>query len=385
MQRKINYQKNKLAINLNLAAAFILLSASSVYAQNQNNQGQNNQGQMVMPGQNAKSNAITPQPANPFGTVPQQQATNQQGIQYGGQNNLNGQVQLQAQPQQLPTGLPADYQQQLQMMNPGAVQQVNPNIDKEVGPVMNLLNTDNKRIKQVKKDMYDKGRVLNEEPIGDPNSVNDTIAVNLDARAVTPVIRLWKNRTTTITLTDMSGQAWPIVNYDGLPDEDFVVKRLDNPAPDGYVLSITPRGQHVRGNLQLILKGLAKPVNLQFVTGQKTVDGAKEVRINARGPNTQLTGISLPQGIDSELLNVLQGVGPSSAKALTTSSNGFQAWLSRDGQSLYVRTRYKIMGPAFENFSGSPEGINAYKLPATPVITFKTDNGKFGEVTINGL
>ncbi len=375
MQNRKNQFMNKVAIAVTMLS--MQCAVTPVHAQGQ--------GTMVMPGQNAKPAQAVPQ-ANPFGAVqaaPQLQ-NNQQGVNYGGQNNLNAQTQLQAQPAQLPSGLPADYQQQLQMMNPN-VQQMNPNMDKEVVPVMNLLNTDDKKIKQVKKDIYNKGRVLNEEPIGDPNSVNDTIVVNLDPKAVPPVIRLWKNRTTTLTLTDMTGQSWPIVNYDGLSEEDFIVKRLDNPAPDGYVLSITPRGQHVRGNLQLLLKGLPKPINLQFVSGQKKVDGATEVRVNARGPNTQMTAIALPQGIDSELLNVLQGVGPGGTKALSTSSNGFQAWLSRDGQSLYVRTRYKIMGPAFENFSSSPEGIHAYKLPATPVITYKTDNGKFGEVTVNGL
>lgn len=247
-----------------------------------------------------------------------------------------------------------------------------------------ILNTDNKKIREINRDLYSRGRVISESPTNAPRTVNNVIVAHLSPNSVSPVVRLGKNRTTSLIITDMSGQPWPIINYDGLSEEDFTVKRLDNPSPDGYVLSITPKGAFVSGNLTLILKGLPSPLNIDFVSAQKEVDATTEIRVQGKGPNTQFTSIGLPNSIDTSLLSVLQGVAPSGTKELRVGSGAAQAWLAKDG-SMYLRTRYKVMAPAFENVTSSPDGTFAYKMVAVPVVLYKAAEGRFGELMIEGF
>ena len=101
-------------------------------------------------------------------------------------------------------------------------------------------------------------------------------------------------------------------------------------------------------------------------------------------PIKTIVSIGMPSSMDSALLSILQGVAPSSSKPLTTSTNAVQAWLARDG-SMYVRTRYKVMAPAFENVTSSPDGTYAYKMVPVPSVLYKTDDGRFGEFVVEGL
>lgn len=400
---------------INCAVVVTLMGSSvSGWAQQSQPQGQN---QNVANGQkpngqapvgaaatspvNQVSQGDQPVATNPFGSVKPSQ--NAPEINYNaGANNINGnkqvivptginnaqvipnpavaQQQTMGTPVQPPAGLPPEYTvQTTQVQNHRNASSID-----ATEATITILNTPNQKIRELNKDLYNKGRVINEGPVSAPRSNNGVIVAHLSPGSTSPVVRLFKNRTSTIIITDVTGQPWPIINYDGLSDEDFVVKRLDNPAPDGYVLSITPKGAFVSGNLALILKGLPTPLNIEFVSAQKEVDVSTEVRVQAKGPNTQYTSIGLPAGLDTSLLSVLQGVAPNGAKELKVSSQAVQAWLAKDG-SMYVRTRYKIMSPAFENVTSSPDGTYAYKMVPVPVVLFKVADGRFGEFSVEGF
>ena len=280
-------------------------------------------------------------------------------------------------PMQNPGGLPQDSY--MQATSRSSLGEANP-----VEATMNILNTPNSRIRELNRDLYQKGRVINEGPTDAPRSVNGFVIAHLAPGSTSPVVRVSKNRTTTIVMTDMTGQPWPILNYDGLSEEDFTVKRLDKPGPDGFVLSITPKGAFVSGNLVLVLKDLNSTISIDFVSAQKEVDSRAEIRVQARGPNTQLMSIGLPNGVDTSLLSILQGVAPAGSKELRTSTSAVQAWSARSG-AMYVRTRYRIMSPAFENVTSSPDGTYAYKMVSVPVVLYKAEEGRIGEFTIDGF
>lgn len=297
----------------------------------------------------------------------------------GGNPNAVGGNLPNSLPNQAPGGLPNDAGNG-SIVNRGT----NRSTIDPIEATINILNTPDKKIREVNKDIYNKGKVISETPVTAPKISNDVIVARLEPGSISPVIRLGKNRTTTITMTDMTGQPWPIINYDGLSEEDFTVKRLDNPAPDGYVLSVTPKNPFASGNLVLVLKGLPTPISIDFVSNQKTVDGSKQVRVMGRGPNTQLTSISLPDSLDTSLLSILQGVAPDGYTMLKTSTAAVQAWKSRDG-SMYIRTRYKVMSPAFEHVTSSPDGTYAYKMVPVSVVLYKADEGRFGEFKVEGF
>lgn len=317
--------------------------------------------------------------SNPYGDVPP--GNTSQDVNYSGINNMEARSKVQApSPSNIPVIAPSGLPQSTQEM---VSQQFNSNNIDQLDSTVTILNTPSDKIRKLNKDLYQKGRVINESPVAVPKSNNGMVVAHISPGSTSPVIRLFKNRTSTIIITDMAGQPWPILNYDGLSTEDFTVKRLDNPSPKGYVLSVTPRGAFVSGNLVLILKGLPTPVNLEFISAQKEVDVATEIRVQAKGPNSDMSSIGLPSSVDTALLSVLQGVAPANAKELKVSSNAVQAWISKDG-SMYVRTRYKIMSPAFDNVTSSPDGTFAYKMVPVPVVLFKVADGRFGEFTVSG-
>ncbi len=372
--------KKLLKNTLSCAIATTLMGSSAiVFAQEKAAPGANNQ----------------PLASSPYGNTPP--ANTNVDINYStGVNNINGNKtvnipsdlqdptlaleQSMGTPVQPPMGLPQEN------MGGGGGPSLIRN-GGQIDPVeasIGILNAPQERIRELNRELYKKGRILNEGPVTAPKARSDVIVAHVSPGSTSPVIRLFKNRTSTLLLTDITGQPWPIVNYDGLSEEDFIVKRLDNPAPEGYVLSVTPRGSFVSGNLVLVLKGLVSPLNIEFVSAQKEVDVTTEVRVQAKGPNTQYTSIGLPSSIDTALLSVLQGVAPTGAKELKVSTNAVQAWLAKDG-SMYVRTRYKIMSPAFDNVTSSPDGTYAYKMIPVPVVLFKVADGRFGEFGVEGF
>lgn len=391
----------------NVLLSLLFISSGSVFAQQYQQPSTAVPGQPSPPVTPSPLNNLTPQvqvATNPFGSVKAPEAnSSQQSINYSsGQNNVekgqqlnipNGyeknvnnipnpalsQQQMMGTPATPPVGLPAD---QSYVEQYSSRRQTNSQDGTEA--MMTILNTPNSRIRDLNRDLYDKGRVINEGPVTAPRAANGVVVAHISPGSTSPVIRLAKNRTSTLIVTDMTGQPWPILNFDGLSTDDFTVKRLDAPAPDGYVLSITPKGAFVSGNLVLILKGLPTPLNIEFVSAQKNVDTTTEIRVQAKGPNAKFSSIALPQSADSALLSVLQGVAPQTSKELKVSSPAVQAWLAKDG-SMYVRTRYKIMSPAFENVTSSPDGTYAYKMVPVPVVLYKVADGRFGEFTVDGF
>lgn len=284
-------------------------------------------------------------------------------------------------PSQAPAGLPQeDVAQEPQVQ----VQYGAPSGNNPLDSMFGILNAPEDRIREINREIYNKGRVLNEEAYNNPRSVSGFVTAHLAPGSTSPVIRVARNRTTTIVVTDMTGQPWPIVNFDGLPVQDFDVKRIDRPAPDGFMLSITPKGQFASGNLVLVLKDLNSTLSIDFVPAQKEFDARSEIRVQAKGPNTQLLAAGLPESLDTSLLSVLQGVAPTGSKELITSSSAVQAWMASSGD-MYVRTRYRVMSPAFTQVTSSPDGTFAYKMVAVPVVYYKTQDGKDGEFSVEGF
>lgn len=256
-------------------------------------------------------------------------------------------------------------------------------VDEKTAQLLQMLNTPNEKIREFKYDMYEKDRVVSELPVTPAKSVISTVIARVEPGSTPPVIRLYKNRASTVLFTDSTGAPWPIVNYAVGSSQDFAISRLDKPAPLGSMLTITPNDTHVSGNLTVALENLNTPVVLEFVSAQQEWDARADVRVQSIGPNARLMATSLPDAADSRLLSVLQGVAPEGAKPLRVSTPSAQVWLAKDGK-MFVRTRYSLMSPAFEDVTSSPDGTFAYKMIATPIILFKYENN-FGEIYVDGF
>lgn len=298
------------------------------------------------------------------------------GYNAGGYNaGINNQGMVGGVPTALPAGLPNSVTTPLIRRDKD-----------ELTPLertMNILNTPDDRIKEIRQELYNKGKLLNETAVPPAKPVNSVLVASLAPGATSPVIRLTKGRTSAIMVTDSTGKPWPIMNFDGLSDENFVLNRLDGSAAEGYMLSVTPLAQFASGNLVLVLKDLPSPLVLEFVTAQSEVDVKTEIRVQALGPNAILQSLAMPESINPQLLSLLQGVAPDNAKALTTSSNAVQAWLVND--QMYIRTRYRISSPMPIDLTSSPDGTFAYKMPLSPVVLYSAGLGNKGSFSVSGF
>lgn len=394
---KKNYVVSILGVFSFIGIASVANAQANGYVQptNVNQQSVNNQPveKIVIEGNTVPVNLQAKQAANPMGSI----EVNAAGISYGGNSSLDnqgfvnvdknsvrdGSVNYQQYgnsggipaPYALPAGLPNNVNNTIIRQE---VDQLNP-----LEKTMNILNSDSERIRDINRQLYEKGRVLNSSPVDQPEPANSMLVANLSPGSTAPVIRLSRGRTSAIAITDSAGNPWPIVNLDGLPEQDFSVKRLDAPAPEGSVISVTPLGQFVSGNLVMVLKGLSTPVVLEFVSAQPKVDVKSEIRVQALGPNASVQSIRLPRSADNSLLSVLQGVPPEGATVLDVNSNAVQAWLSNG--YMFVRTRYRISSPAPLEIQSSLDGTFAYKMYPTPEVAYSIGVGKRGSFFVSGF
>lgn len=247
-----------------------------------------------------------------------------------------------------------------------------------------IVNSDPSRIKELKKDMYDKAKVLNEPAYPLAKPVTSSIVVDMSPGSAPPSIRLSKNMPSSIVLTDATGSPWPIANYQIGPSDAFDVKRMDKSATDGgSILSITPNSDNAVGSLVLYLQGTNTTISLQLITGQKVYDSRADVRVQGSGPNARYNSASLPASIDNRLLSFLSDVPAPGAKELVVSSGLLKAWMTRDNK-MFIKSVYPLMAPAFENVTRSSDGSYAYKLNPVPVVSIKMQD-RFVEVGISGF
>ena len=110
-----------------------------------------------------------------------------------------------------------------------------------------------------------------------------------------------------------------------------------------------------------------------------------DLRIEGIGPNAQpgMQGSGLPGQADPVLLNVLDGVPPDGAKRLSVSSNVVQVWTVAD-KTMYVRTAFTLLSPAWLSKMSSADGMNAYQLQVTPMLLLSR-YGKVLQIKVEGL
>lgn len=214
-----------------------------------------------------------------------------------------------------------------------------------------------------------------------PEPTSSSLMVALSPGSTPPVIRLSRGFVSSLVFVDSTGASWPIESYDiGNPSAfDITWDKKSN------TLMIQARSTYTYGNLAVKLKDLNTPVMLTLVPGQKVVDYRVDLRIEGLGPNAQpgMQGSGLPGQADPVLLNVLDGVPPDGAKRLSVSSNVVQVWTVGD-KTMYVRTAFTLLSPAWLSKMSSADGMNAYQLQVTPMLLLSR-YGKVLQIKVEGL
>lgn len=212
-----------------------------------------------------------------------------------------------------------------------------------------------------------------------PRPTSSSVMINLAPGATPPVIRLSQGFVSSLVFVDSTGAPWPIESYDiGNPSVfDIKWNKKNN------TLMIQARAAYTIGNLAVKMVDLNTPVMLTLVPGQRVVDYRVDLRVPGLGPDAKpiFSGSGLPNEADDRLLNVLDGVPPKGSKRLTTKGADAQAW--EIGSTLFLRTRFKVISPAWLATLSSADGMNAYKMAKTPMVLLSR-YGKTTQLRIEG-
>lgn len=197
-----------------------------------------------------------------------------------------------------------------------------------------------------------------------PTPITSSLLVNLAPGTTPPVILLQQGFITSMVFVDTAGHPWPIEGIDVGNPNAFNVQ-WQHGGSGTNVLLVEADTLFTYGNLAVKLKGLATPVMLTLVPGQKSVDYRVDIHVQGRSPLAPpASGGSMPAHASNVLLNVLNAIPPSGAKTLTVTGgtcsamqNNCQAWYANN--LLYVRIPMAILSPGWMSKMQSSDGMHA--------------------------
>ncbi|TDF53923.1 DotH/IcmK family type IV secretion protein [Cupriavidus sp. L7L] len=210
-----------------------------------------------------------------------------------------------------------------------------------------------------------------------PKPVISTTTVDLSPGSTPPIVRV-SNQGAAVSMVDITGAPWDILEVNNLGKRYFEVKQ---PAKDVPTITITALGDYVEGNVAIFLKGLSIPVMLRMVAGQRETDYRLDLRIPRRGPNAidPIAGtpsINLPANY---LQTLLDGTDTPNAKPIRVENapQGTRAWMV--GGNVVLRTTLFLNNPAYQATIAAADGTRVYELAPTPVATL-SENGSLRNV-----
>jgi len=210
--------------------------------------------------------------------------------------------------------------------------------------------------------------------------------VNLSPGATPPVIRLQQGFISSLVFVDTSGQKWPIEGYDLGDPNAFNIQWQQG----SNTILIQATSMFTYGNLAVKLQGLATPVMLTLIPGQRVVDYRVDLHVQGQAPDSATPlAVGLPAHASNELLNVLNDISPNNAKELSVSGgscdpslNNCRAWLLND--KLYLRIPMDILSPGWIAKMQSSDGMRAYQMDKTPSVLV-SDYGRSVQLKIEGF
>ncbi len=184
-----------------------------------------------------------------------------------------------------------------------------------------------------------------------------------------PLIRLDGRNIATILMTDVYNNPWSI---DYVINDDNAIKVItDENNPENSSLTIQSLNRNGSGTFVVKLKDNPVPVVFQFVSGQKKIDCFITAKLDKPSPNANIKTESIStSAMDGSLNSTLYGVAPKDSKKLKTSSDAVTAWQTKDGK-VVLRTKYKLLSPAYESVVRSPDGTFVYKTQLTSTYRYR--------------
>ena len=194
-----------------------------------------------------------------------------------------------------------------------------------------------------------------------PKAVSHTVLLDLQPGSPVSKIDVVPGFVSSIVFLDSTGAPWPITSVTvGNP------KWFDVTAPKVQpqnLLTVAALGTHLSSNLAVTLKNHPTPILIVLTTDSGISAMLTALRANEQGPNATSPIISAPVsvGADSVLLGFLDRVPPDGAIPLVTDNKQVEAWKYED--TLYVRTQYPAVFPAWSATVSGDAGVRVYAMP----------------------
>lgn len=225
-----------------------------------------------------------------------------------------------------------------------------------------------------------------------PEPTKGEAVVSFDVGTEIPVISLDKDNVTTLVFTDKNNYKWEVLSAEVGNKASFAASEPIKNVQTNAV-SLTTAALSGITNLTVWLKDAPTALQFTLVAGQSKVNYSFNVTVNTDGPNTPVMesferdniGKAFSDSEDFKLMK--QGVIPKGLRALNLSGNNtgrLEAYMSRDGKSIYLRTSMKLIAPDYVRGGRLLDNDLVYQIPKAEIISFM-HNGRNVDVTVHGI
>lgn len=208
-----------------------------------------------------------------------------------------------------------------------------------------------------------------------------TERVWLEPGASPPLVELSPNLVTALVFTDSTGQPWPVAATVLGSGALFSAQLLEGEPANQVIVS--PLAGHGHSNLVVGLKGKDVPLVARLSTSPaarpgRRLDGLVVFQVQEPGP-LALPGAPEAPGAGSVvgdvLYGLLDGLEPEGARPVEAEPALEGETFLRSGDSLYLRTRRRLMWPAHTAMVSGPGGVAVYELPPVPSVLVRDSRG----------
>ena len=201
-----------------------------------------------------------------------------------------------------------------------------------------------------------------------PKMGTQTRRLSFETGQKPPVLQIAPGYVTTLAFVGSSGKPWPVSSVTlGNPNYYKVVQ----PEGEKHIITVSALKKYADSNLALTFQGKHMPVTIQLETvsgsgdERRSTDSLVVFQTDRRGPNAEEPTLgSRPEPtVSNVMMSFLDRVPPGSAKRMKLSpSIGDVSMWSYEG-SLYLRTEYPVMWPAWRAVSHGPNDVRVYEMP----------------------
>lgn len=249
----------------------------------------------------------------------------------------------------------------------------------------NVLPLSPEEIRDFRKYTEEIKRAKGASAVDMPESVATSVTVSFAPGEQQHVIRLAKDMITTLTFSDATGQAWPVLSTIAGGQSLVEIHEMGKGVRTNMV-PISLKREYISTNLAVYLEGASSPIVFTIVDAQKKVDSVVKVNVRARGPMAAEVGpidSIAGKALKKELLSAMDGITPEGFYELkVVGMEETRVWLKE--KQMIVRSRGKLLSPVSMKVFPSSDGTTVYETQEASSLVFSVD-GKIRTAVVSGF